>query len=140
MPHSWIFRWYFRIHSGDGELFQPNKFGCYQLPKQVFHIQCNGCFNCRCSHGAQQHGVTGMLRSLISPLLILQFSILIPVGACRIVRYFRIYSGDGLRFQPNKFGSTNSPKQFSISNVTAVSTAVVAMERSNMAPRACFAP
>jgi len=39
-------------------------------------------------------------------------------------------------FQPNKFGYYQLTKQFSISNVTAVSTADVAMERSNMAPRA----
>ena len=98
MPHSWIYRWYFRIHSGDGEQFQPNKFGCYQLPKQAFQIQCNGCFNCRCSHGAQQHGATSNPDKRKSKVVFLSW-------------YFRIHSGEGERFfQPNKFGSTNSPK------------------------------
>ncbi len=50
--------------------------------------------------------------------------------------YFRIIREMVSNFSQINLAATNSPNKFSITNVTAVSTADVAMERSNMAPRA----
>jgi len=88
MPQSWICRWYFRIHSENDEQFQPNKFGGYQLPQTVFHIQCNGYFNCRCSH--ERSNMAPQAKPNINPYL-MDLSVVPNLFGTKI-------------FQPNKFG------------------------------------